>query len=138
MIWGTMVVAGCSAAPLRVQGSSAVIQPHPPHATLYFRFDRRTLAPAEQPKAAADADWLAGRERTVLLLEGHADAVGSEEYNVQLGDARARSVAAALMARGVPADRIAGIISHGERLPAARGRGAAARARNRRVELTAW
>ncbi|MBI4237862.1 MAG: OmpA family protein [Deltaproteobacteria bacterium] len=132
---------GCAGAPSRTAlppAAAVPTGPQPPHATLYFRFDRRDLDARERTNADTDAAWAVPRDRTVLLVEGHADAVGGDEYNLRLGDARARSVAAALIARGVPAERIAGIVSHGERQPAVRGAGAAARARNRRVELTAW
>lgn len=73
------------------------------------------------------------RERKVLI-EGHTDSVGSDEYNQGLSERRAAAVQAALFERGVAASQIS-TIGKGETTPVASNDDAAGRQQNRRVEL---
>lgn len=73
----------------------------------------------------------AGRAR----LEGHADERGTQEYNVALGERRARTVSVYLQSLGVAADRL-DLISYGETKPVAEGEDESAWAENRRVEIS--
>ena len=75
------------------------------------------------------------RTRSGLVrLEGHADERGTREYNLALGERRAKAVANYLAIQGVPRPQIE-VISYGEEKPAALGQGESAWAQNRRVEL---
>ena len=69
-----------------------------------------------------------------ILVAGHASAEGTESYNQKLSERRAEAVKAALVAKGVAADRVA-TAAYGESKPAADNASAAGRAKNRRVEI---
>jgi peptidoglycan-associated lipoprotein len=99
----------------------------------YFDFDQATVR--EDSRAALDAQ--AARLRgtsTKIRLEGHADERGTREYNLALGERRAKAVANYLSVQGVDAGNIE-IVSYGEEKPAVDGKDEASYARNRRVEL---
>jgi outer membrane protein OmpA-like peptidoglycan-associated protein len=74
-------------------------------------------------------------EKTVIVVAGHTDSVGSEEYNQALSQRRAYSVAQYLLSRQVVAARIE-TIGFGERTPIADNATAEGRSLNRRVELS--
>jgi OmpA-OmpF porin, OOP family len=99
-----------------------------------FDTGRATL----KPGAYATIDRLANALKEVpsrtVMIEGHTDSVGSEQYNQALSEQRAQSVQAALMQRGVDASQIrtAGM---GEALPVASNDSAGGRQQNRRVEV---
>jgi outer membrane protein OmpA-like peptidoglycan-associated protein len=67
-------------------------------------------------------------------IDGHTDAVGSDEYNEKLSEQRARSVASYLVSRGIESSRVT-TRGLGETQPVATNDTAEGRARNRRVEL---
>ncbi len=69
-----------------------------------------------------------------VLIEGYTDSTGSEELNLQLSEARAQSVQAALMQRGVAADQITAV-GKGESNPVASNETASGRQQNRRVVM---
>jgi len=69
-----------------------------------------------------------------VMIEGHTDNVGSDEYNQGLSERRAQSVQAALFERGVAASQIS-TLGKGETTPVASNDNAAGRQQNRRVEL---
>jgi len=76
-----------------------------------------------------------GRHRGLAIdIVGHADAIGSDDYNQRLSERRAHSVGAALMDFGVDYDRIAAS-GRGEWEPIASNDSEWGRARNRRVEI---
>lgn len=106
-----------------------------------FEFDRADLTDAANRKIAAVAEILVrlAPGRTVSV-EGHSDAVGKPEYNLELSLRRAVAVSDALQAGGVAAARLR-TVGYGERFPIAPNRTAdnhddpAGRAQNRRVEV---
>ena len=69
-----------------------------------------------------------------IRLEGHADERWSSEYNIALGEKRAKTVARILMDKGVSRDRIT-VVSYGKEKPATRGHDESAWKLNRRVEI---
>ena len=87
----------------------------------------------EQAWRNAGAELIAEPKRTARL-EGHADARGSREYNVGLGERRAQAVRQFLILNGVPQVQIV-TVSYGEERPAVQGDDEAAWSRNRRVEI---
>ena len=91
-----------------------------------------------KPGADLSLDRLAGylkaHPQTKILIEGHTDSRGSEEYNEGLSERRAQSVAKALLARGVAPDAV-NAIGRGESFPVATNDTAAGRQQNRRVEI---
>jgi outer membrane protein OmpA-like peptidoglycan-associated protein len=67
-------------------------------------------------------------------IEGHTDNVGSEDYNVQLGEKRAMAVRNYLAEKGVPLHAL-NVISYGESQPVADNSAPQGRAQNRRVVI---
>jgi outer membrane protein OmpA-like peptidoglycan-associated protein len=106
-----------------------------------FEFDKADLTEAARTKIHAVSEIVVrlAPERT-LSVEGHTDAVGTEEYNLDLSLKRAQSVQAELATGGVAADKIRSI-GHGEKFPVAPNKSAegkddpSGRAQNRRVEV---
>jgi hypothetical protein len=83
--------------------------------TIFFDFDSAALDAEAQAKVAAIAQSLdASPSYRPSVVIGHTDAVGSAEYNMQLGLSRARAVADALVASGVPVSRIGSVSSRGK------------------------
>jgi peptidoglycan-associated lipoprotein len=99
----------------------------------YFEFDESTLTASTRAALDAYAAVLRSSPRNIRL-EGHADERGTREYNIALGERRAKSVADYLIASGVSASRIE-TISYGEERPAVSASTPSAWAQNRRVEL---
>lgn len=103
--------------------------------TVYFDFDKSDVRDDQVPVLQSNAAWLKSHGQYKLLVEGHCDERDTIEYNLALGDRRAKSVRQYLIDLGVPADRIR-TISYGEERPADPGHDEEAYARNRRGEFT--
>ncbi len=99
----------------------------------YFDFDQSALAPETQAALGAQANVLRNQGGAVRL-EGHADERGSREYNLALGERRAKAIANYLILQGIDRSRIE-TVSYGEERPAALGSDEESWSRNRRVEL---
>ena len=80
------------------------------------------------------AQALKDNSNTRVIIEGHTDSVGGDEYNMALSEKRARSVADALQMRGVPPDRYE-VKGLGKEFPVASNGTQAGRQQNRRVEI---
>lgn len=106
-----------------------------------FEFDKVELTEAARTKVHAVSEIVVrlAPERT-LSVEGHADAIGNEEYNLDLSLKRAQSVQQELATGGVAADKIRSV-GHGERFPVAPNKtrdgrdDPKGREQNRRVEV---
>lgn len=83
---------------------------------IFFNYDNATIRSEEQAALNADAQFLASHPAMRLLIEGHCDERGSEDYNMSLGQNRAGSVKEALVKQGIAADRIK-LISFGKERP---------------------
>ncbi len=83
---------------------------------VYFDFDKYSIRPDESPIAQSDAAFLAQHPDIKVLIAGHCDDRGSEEYNLALGASRANSVKQALEQDGVSAAQIK-TISYGKEKP---------------------
>jgi peptidoglycan-associated lipoprotein len=101
---------------------------------VYFEYDSSLLTPEGQVIAEAHANYLLSNPGVSLVLEGHADERGTREYNLALGEDRAKSVAQFMQAIGVQSGRIRSI-SYGEERPVALGHDESAWGLNRRVEI---
>lgn len=99
----------------------------------YFDYDRSTLTYETRQALDQHAEILKNSAR-VIRLEGHADDRGTREYNLALGERRAKSVADYMVLQGVSRSQIE-TISYGEEKPVAFGQNEQAYALNRRVEL---
>ncbi|MDD4181101.1 MAG: OmpA family protein [Victivallaceae bacterium] len=100
---------------------------------IYFEFDRSDLRPSELDKLNKVAEFIRSRPELGIIVEGHCDDRGSEEYNRALGERRAISLRNQLVKLGVPDDNMK-TVSFGEDRPAVPGTSAEARAKNRRGE----
>jgi peptidoglycan-associated lipoprotein len=103
--------------------------------TIYFIYDSSDVQPDFIPVINAHAQYLVAHPNQKLTLEGHADERGSREYNIALGDQRAKAVASMLKAQGV-SDGQLDLVSYGEEKPAVFGNDESSWERNRRVELS--
>ncbi len=107
----------------------------PLHAeTIYFAFDSSAIPSGERGKLEKAAQWMTDNPDSSLLLAGHCDERGTEEYNRGLGERRALAVREYLIGLGISPQRLH-TISYGKDRPASSGHGEADYLRNRRVEL---
>ena len=102
--------------------------------TVYFMLDSSEVQPDFIPVIAAHAQYLIANPAQKITLEGNADERGSREYNIALGEQRAKSVAGMMKVQGVSENQLE-IVSYGEEKPAAFGSDESAWEKNRRVEL---
>jgi len=100
-----------------------------------FAFDSATLNSQFYPVLDKVSATLAEYDKTIIEVAGHTDSVGSDQYNQQLSERRANSVAAYLAGRGVDRSRMV-TVGAGEAHPVATNETDAGRAQNRRVEIT--
>ena len=101
---------------------------------IYFAFDSAEIAPEDREVIAAHAQKIANDPNLKVVLEGHADERGTREYNIALGERRAKSVQQLLQVQGVDISRVQ-VISFGEERPAAIGHDESSWSLNRRVEF---
>jgi len=83
---------------------------------IYFEFDKSDLSEESRATLNENADWLKEDPKRTLLIEGHTDEVGTPEYNLGLGDRRARAARDYLVRLGIDGNRIK-IITYGEEKP---------------------
>ena len=83
---------------------------------VFFAYDKSNVAANEESAVQQDARFLIAHPYMKLMISGHCDERGSEEYNLTLGDSRAGTVAGQLERLGVPSDRIR-TISYGKEKP---------------------
>ena len=102
--------------------------------TVYFAFDSAAVKKSAQENLQAVADALSKDSSAKLLIEGHCDERGTEEYNRALGERRALALRQALAKLAVDPSRIR-TISYGKDHPADPGHDESAWAKNRRGEF---
>jgi len=102
---------------------------------VYFALDEATLPEPSRAALAEAAERLRALGDVKLAIEGHADERGTNEYNLGLGQRRARAVLEHLARLGVGSERLE-VISYGEERLAAGGHDADSWSRNRRVEFS--
>lgn len=101
----------------------------------YFNYAEATLDGAAQEALQASATWLKGEGAGYnLLIEGHCDERGTEQYNLALGDRRANTARQFLTALGIDGNRLR-TVSYGEERPFATGSNESAWSQNRRAHL---
>jgi peptidoglycan-associated lipoprotein len=152
-----LLLGGCAKKPLiddQVADEpvpvAAVVEPEPPAdpvqtiieeiqktapervAKIFFAFDSAQLTPASREALQANALWLNATPEMRIVIEGHTDERGSNNYNLGLGEKRAQAARAFLLSLGIAAERIA-TISYGEEKPAMPGSNEEAWAQNRRA-----
>ena len=101
---------------------------------IHFDFDKYDVRADAQRILDANASWLKSHANQLLLVEGHCDERGTNEYNLALGERRAKATMNYLVSRGVDARRIT-VISYGEDRPQCQEHNEACWAKNRRSHL---
>jgi peptidoglycan-associated lipoprotein len=100
----------------------------------YFDFDRAVIKPEAAEALAAHALYLSNHPSSRVVLEGHADERGTREYNMALGERRAKAVGRYLTVQGASGSQLE-LLSYGEERPVAFGQSEVSWGQNRRVEL---
>jgi peptidoglycan-associated lipoprotein len=83
---------------------------------IHFDFDKSDIRPGDAKILDGNAAYLKANPSQIILIEGHCDERGTNEYNLALGERRARTTLNYLVAQGVPANRIT-TVSYGEERP---------------------
>jgi peptidoglycan-associated lipoprotein len=99
-----------------------------------FDFDKYDIRPSDAKILDANAAWLKTNTKSLLMIEGHCDQRGTPEYNLALGERRAKAAMSYLTALGIQGNRIS-VISYGDERPLCKERGEACWARNRRAHF---
>jgi peptidoglycan-associated lipoprotein len=99
---------------------------------VYFDFDKYDIRPDDAKTLDANATWLKSNADNLVLIEGHCDERGTNEYNLALGERRAKATMNYLVSQGIQANRIT-IISYGEERPVCAEHTEACWAKNRRA-----
>ncbi len=102
---------------------------------VFFEFDQSALTQTAREKLARYAQALKSNPGMPVLLEGHADIRGTDDYNLALGERRAQAVKRYLLQLGVPETQMR-TISYGELKPLDPTKAESAWAKNRRVSFT--
>ena len=101
---------------------------------VHFDFDSYEVRPAAAKVLQASTTWLKANPDAMLVIEGHADERGTSEYNLTLGERRAKASMNYLIAHGVPAKRIA-VMSYGEERSVCREHSESCWSQNRRAHF---
>lgn len=102
--------------------------------TVNFEYDSSTLSSNAKSALAENAKWIKANAGVTITIEGHTDERGSIEYNLALGERRARSVQQYLVGLGVESKRM-NVLSYGKDKRLDEGDSEAAHARNRRANF---
>jgi peptidoglycan-associated lipoprotein len=100
-------------------------------ADVFFAFDSVDLGPDARTVLQKNTDYLKRWTSTKVLVEGHADSRGTNEYNLALGERRAGAARDYVVSLGIPVDRVT-VVSKGEEQPVCREENEACWAKNRR------
>ena len=102
--------------------------------TVLFEYDSAKLTSSAQRLLNNNAEWLRNNPQMKTIIEGHCDERGSDNYNLALGERRARAAKDYLAKLGITSERF-DIISYGEERPVRKGHTEADWKLNRRVEF---
>lgn len=101
---------------------------------IFFDFDKYNIRPGDAKILDENAKWMKANPNYLVLIEGHCDERGTNEYNLALGERRAKSTMNYLVSQGVEASRIT-IISYGEERPQCTEKNEGCWSRNRRAHF---
>lgn len=130
-------LAGCASSPLEGPGVHARSTDQGLQLTFgpaFFDYKKAELDFDSEREVELIARLLRQKPNRPVIIEGHADDIGSEAYNLELSMERAEAVRQALIAKGIDGDRL-DVLAMGETLPAAYNTTEDGRAKNRRVEV---
>jgi len=126
------VVASSALEPIASPGESFFVREG--FENIYFDFDQWAIPKSMYTRLSEHADWLKSHPETEIRIEGHCDVRGSREYNVVLGEKRARSVKSFLVDLGVPETRIS-LLSFGKERLSCLQSGESCHQENRRAQV---
>lgn len=134
VVWSTLVIVVCAlvfvgCAQKRVDKTKGL-------KAIHFDFDKYNVKQEDAATMQANAAWLQAHPATKLVIEGHCDERGTREYNMALGDRRARSGKSYLTNLGVDVSRVS-TISYGEERPVCTQQNESCWWQNRRDEFVA-
>jgi peptidoglycan-associated lipoprotein len=101
---------------------------------ILFDFDKYDVKPKYKDELKSVADWMTQHPGARLSIEGNTDERGTNEYNLALGDRRAKAVEDYLVSLGVPSSRIE-TLSYGEEKPVCTEHNETCWAKNRRAHF---
>ena len=101
---------------------------------VFFEFDKYEVRPEDSKTLDANATWLKQNADNLVLIEGHCDERGTNEYNLALGERRAKATMNYLVSQGIQANRIT-IISYGEERPTCNEKSDSCWSKNRRAHF---
>lgn len=101
---------------------------------IFFDYDKFNIKKEFEAILTKNAEMLLGNPEVKLLIEGHCDERGTNEYNIALGEKRAKAVMDFYVTYGVDSGRLS-MVSYGEERPFARGSSEEAWAKNRRAHM---
>jgi len=105
-----------------------------PLAMINFDFNEYIIRPDAKPILESNAVWLKKFQKARVLVEGHCDERGTEDYNLALGERRAQSTKEYMVSLGIPPEKLK-IISYGKSQPLDPGHDDFAWAKNRRAQF---
>lgn len=127
-------ITASSAAAQEAQKASSSKQLQSALEKIYFDFDSADLSDSARGSLTKNADVLKKESSAKILIEGNCDESGSTEYNLALGERRAKSAQQYLVTLGVKPDHLS-TITYGKEKPAVPGSDDAAKSKNRRDEF---
>jgi peptidoglycan-associated lipoprotein len=101
---------------------------------IHFDYDKYNVKDEYKPELKSVASWITKNSGTKLSVEGHCDERGTNEYNLALGDRRAKAVKDYLVSLGVPSSKVE-TISYGEEKPLCTEQTEECWAKNRRAHF---
>jgi peptidoglycan-associated lipoprotein len=124
--------APAPAAPARPPAPPKEYRAHAALRDVRFDFDRAVVRPRDTKVLDASVEWMKANPAQLVLIEGHCDDRGTSEYNMALGERRARAAAEYLTGKGIESGRLL-LISYGKERPQCDDKSEACRASNRRA-----
>lgn len=103
--------------PSAIADDETKIDPHVAWVEVHFDFDSTELSPTARAQLDKAAAWIKQNPDATILIEGHADKVGSAPYNKRLAQRRAETARLYLIDQGVPLAQVR-ILAYGEGMPA--------------------
>lgn len=119
-------------APSAVQPATALTES--PLKDIFFDFDKSNIRGDARPILNEDLQWLRANQTAQITIEGHCDERGTAEYNLALGERRAKSTRDYLVAAAIAGKRLK-VISYGKERPFVLGHDESAWKQNRRAHF---
>jgi len=126
--------AAVEPAPAPVKDLGLARETTPGLQRIYFDFDQSVVRPDQKPTMQQNFDHLSRNPGVRIRIEGHCDERGTTEYNLALGERRAKGAFQYLMDLGVDPNRM-NVVSYGEEVPLDSRQNEEAWAKNRRAEF---